>query len=169
MIELFVILGFCVFYVVLVLGLEELTQDDLDESGLLVDKKKIVVNIVQFDESSYVKYTRYVDFFDRFRALFGVYEREAAVEEDVDEYWYINKKRSGVWECPFCLSFWVASLFSLLSVIYGVELKFIPIFIFGLSGLSSLLHVIFGYMTKTVIRINLYREDIDGGEGKEET
>lgn len=44
---------------------------------------------------------RPVDLFDRFRRLFGAY----IVNDNV---WTVNPLRIPVWECGFCLSFWVS-------------------------------------------------------------
>lgn len=44
---------------------------------------------------------RAVHLFDRVRRVLGAYEI-------VDSLWFVRSKRMEVWECPKCLSFWMA-------------------------------------------------------------
>jgi len=50
--------------------------------------------------------------FDLIRYLFGVYTRSEE-SNDFQTIWVVHPERSERFTCPFCLSFWVATLFTL--------------------------------------------------------
>lgn len=74
-----------------------------------------ILSPMKYSGGPFVKQNLYVDFgggltrnvgaFDYFRRLFGVYKIE-------DEVWSVEYLAAGAWVCTYCLSFWVAFLFS---------------------------------------------------------
>ena len=56
------------------------------------------------------EHSQAVAFFDYIRLLFGVYKRSG-------KYWIVQYGQAERFTCPFCLSFWVAYLFSIPAVI----------------------------------------------------
>ena len=60
--------------------------------------------VVYFPEE---EHAQPVAFFDRIRRLFGVYTIK-------DGVWEVRKLRAEVWECPICLSLWLAIPFTAL-------------------------------------------------------
>lgn len=76
--------------------------------------------------------TRPVSIFDFVRRIFGLYKV-------VDARWFVRTERLPLWECPVCLSFWVAS-FCVVSLVVLPVGVFYPIALAGfVTFLSQIL------------------------------
>jgi hypothetical protein len=75
--------------------------------------------------------------FDRIRFLFGLYR----VSPDNSHVWVVRNERLPVWECPKCLSFWVAVVTAALTASLLNNLVFL-LLIIPIAGGSTLLHAI---------------------------
>lgn len=87
--------------------------------------------VVRFHDPDHVQP---VTFFDYIRRVFGVYQ----VQGDV---WTVDAIRCQRWECPFCLSFWIAIGFAIVLCIFTKNYLLYPIYVLALSGVASAINV----------------------------
>lgn len=80
---------------------------------------------------------RCANLFDRVRRLFGAYL--VAPGPDLTYVWYPYDPRMQVWRCPKCLSFWVAFMGSIPTMVLSdISVWWFPIVHLAISFLASL-------------------------------
>lgn len=137
--------GLFVFYATLVL----LFVERESHFGPFASKDKKLVYLHRNPDGDIVdRHEQPINLFDRIRWFFGVYK---VVKEDLDEslnafdkeeykeVWFVNPMRMELWECPMCLSAWVALIPA------AWALTFAPVvmaaFVWGaVSAVSIILH-----------------------------
>lgn len=125
------------FYTVEVLLWDKKTS----KHGPYPSKTREVVEVLSVLKDGVSTYNAPVTLFDWIRRGAGMYNVVKYVDLDnvKREFWYVKRERAEVWECPTCLSFWVALFFS---GVYSLMLGYpIGMFLATLpgSGLSLLL------------------------------
>lgn len=137
-IDLIVVGGLVVFYLVRVLLFEE----KVSHYGPWPSKRRQVVWYKMTKPSGFYEYTQPVTAFDWVRRIFGVYrvskigDKSQGTEE---ELWYVNEARAEVWTCPVCLSFWMA----ILPAAYIAVVSSVPnalLSLVAMAAISVLLH-----------------------------
>jgi hypothetical protein len=76
-------------------------------------------------------FERPVNFFDRVRYIFGVYK----IEKNM---WFVNPLRMAVFECSFCLSFWISVVLTVPALlVFGYPLWLAPLMVFAVAGAAQ--------------------------------
>lgn len=102
-----------------------------------------------------VTYTQPVTLFDWVRRFFGLYEittDDPIPEGNWDiktdqEIWIVRERRIELWTCTTCLSFWSATIVSLLLLLIQRDLWMWPLNLGILAGISAFLHNIEAVLT----------------------
>jgi hypothetical protein len=104
-----------------------LLQEKDDHEGPFKSKN----TLIYFPESGH---TQRACLFDYIRALFGVYDKSS-----VDNVWKVRAEQSERFTCPFCLSFWVAFLFSVPAVLhFHLPISWFYPLHFGIAAVSRI-------------------------------
>lgn len=130
--ELFIIFSFSVIYITHILLLER----KVSHFGPFPSKTKIIYFPLSYDEEGekIPAHHQPAALFDYIRRLFGVYK------VNKDTWQVVDGSMSERWTCPVCLSFWVAII---PAIVLGLLTNpfIIPVYIFSLSGVSSIVNV----------------------------
>lgn len=125
-------LGFPCAYLV---GAFLLKRKSSHEGPFATPLKVVYFEAEQWGDDQLPAHTQRVALFDWIRRFFGVYRVEGRVWKVRDDW------RSEVWTCPFCLSFWMAFLFSLPIVwLYRLPWWMILLVHPGIAAVSVLIH-----------------------------
>lgn len=73
-------------------------------------------------------------FFDRIRFIFGVYDEKLDGEQRL---WIVKPERAAVWQCPICLSFWMALPLTFIILLTGSGLLWLIPLHFAITAFST--------------------------------
>jgi len=125
----FVLIGLSAYYILRALCL----QERLSHEGPFLRKDHFVV----FNSGHVQRFA----LFDYLRAFLGAYTKTVSNNQVM---WLVKDNTIGlVWQCPFCLSFWVAFLFSIPYTIHINDILMFPVIHLGIAAISR---VIFRYV-----------------------
>lgn len=107
----------------------------LEEKDTHVGPFKLKSTFILFPQTGHIQEAA---LFDRIRYLGGAYYTEK-VRDDFQTTWNVDPESSQRFTCPFCLSFWIALLFSIPYIFfYQINPILLPVIHFSIASLSTL-------------------------------